>query len=41
MDLQKRFTELLSNIGFIEELANSKWLELEKLIRKKHDIIIT
>lgn len=36
INLQKRFTALLSDIGFTEELANSKWLELEKAYSKKN-----
>ena len=35
MDLQKRFTELLSAIGFTEEQTNAKWFELEKAYSKK------
>ena len=35
MELQKRFTELLGRIGFIEENIPNHWLNLEKAYSKK------
>jgi len=35
MELQQKFTELLSNIGFTEKSIQTKWVELEKAYSKK------